>query len=135
MDAGREIREIRLELEKVQRQLEHLEALGEGLFYVLVGTEKRNAWFVRWDDQKQHREFDRKWRTETPVHKLGIPYKQVLALERALCEDAYYALVTLEDLARMSRQDVARIPGVGPVTLDRLEAAFADRGVSWAEAS
>jgi hypothetical protein len=42
-------------------------------------------------------------------------------------------VVTLEDLTRRKREEVEQIKGVGPLTLERLDSALAEHGMSWAE--
>ena len=43
--------------------------------------------------------------------------------------------VTLEDLTFHSREDIAAIPGVGPKSMDRLDAELAERGLKWTDAA
>lgn len=123
---------------QLERRLEHIEALAEGIMHSLIGQEKRKTWLKWWnsEDERLRREFARKWENETPIYKLGIPQKAVTAIDNALGQtDPYWALVTVEELTDHSRAEVAAIRGVGPRTMAKLDAAVGDCGLVWAEAA
>lgn len=44
-------------------------------------------------------------------------------------------ILTLEEVAKKPREEIAAIKGVGPVTMAKLDAALAVEGLSYAEAS
>lgn len=43
-------------------------------------------------------------------------------------------LVTLEDLASFTREEIAALPGVGPKAMAALDAAMSEHGLEWADA-
>jgi DNA-directed RNA polymerase alpha subunit len=66
--------------------------------------------------------------------RMGTPFYEAVKLPPV----SYYTfwdadLLTLEDISDRSREEIAALPGVGRVSLSRIEDALAERGLSFAE--
>lgn len=62
-----------------------------------------------------------------PLYKTALQERVCGALNGA-------GIYTLEEVAARTRAEVFAIDGVGPKTMQKLDAAMADRGLSWTEA-
>ncbi len=71
-----------------------------------------------------------KFEHETLIGKVVTSAQAVAALER-MVGDPYVEIITLEDLTRFRREQIAAAEGVGPKTLAELDNALRDRGLSW----
>ena len=74
---------------------------------------------------------DYKFKQETPIYKCRLVPQATSALERYL-GDPVKDLITLEDAAQRPRDEIAAIDGVGPQSIDKLDAAMAKAGLTWA---
>lgn len=72
-----------------------------------------------------------KFNHEVYIHRIGASHHAMDALERFL--GAVGEVVTLHDVAQRSREEIARVKGVGPKSMEKLDAAMAVEGLSWAE--
>lgn len=71
---------------------------------------------------------NRRLKEGTPFYTVSIP-----TMSHYTFWDA--DLLTLEEIAERPRNEIAALPGVGRVSLARIEEALAERGMSFAEAS
>ena len=74
-----------------------------------------------------------KWNREMFLRKVVDTPKAADALE-AFIGDPLAEIITLEDVVQHTRDEVAAVRGVGPLTMEKLDAAIADRGLAWSEA-
>lgn len=102
--ATRGVDELRLEVRRLRREV-----------YLL--TEAIGAGAVR-----RHRIME-----EVLVAKARIPWAAHEAIERLVGHE----LPTLQDLELYTRGEVASAPGVGPQTMEKLDSAMAEHGLSW----
>jgi hypothetical protein len=71
-----------------------------------------------------------KFRHETLLGKVVTGARPQDAIERFL-GDPSTDVITLEDLPRCSREQIAAIEGVGEMTMRQLDDALAERGLAW----
>lgn len=64
---------------------------------------------------------------QVPIWGIGLQHHV-----GALYEAGYR---TLEDFTQVHRGEIARMPGIGRVSMQRIEDAMAEHGLTWAEAS
>lgn len=90
------------------------------------GKQEADAALSRVQRFIDRRDLEERFESGTPVYKVaGARFDMLLEAD----------LYTLEEVAGKPRAEVAAVPGVGPVTLSRLEAAMAKSNLSWAEAA
>lgn len=111
----------------LRREIDETKMLVGGILQVIVGVEKTAAFEQRVYWAARDRERERQG-SGTPLYTVGLPLTEGRHL---YAED----LETLEDIAAKSREDIAAMKGVGPVTMRKLENAMDDHGLTWAEAA
>lgn len=115
------------DLDRLRREVEETRVLVEVAVRQWLGKDWTQERLQDWlDGELERREWARAFGKDG-VHGKGASSSAVWALIGA-------GIKTLDDLARTPRADVARMPGVGRVSIAKLDAALAERGLSWAEA-
>jgi hypothetical protein len=116
------------ELNRLRREVEETRALVGLMVRQFSGKEWTEDRLQAWlDEEREHRMFRRAFSDEgvwSVVEHLPIAER----LARA-------GFCTVDDLSSVPRSEVAQIPGVGRASIAKLDAALAERNLSWAEAS
>jgi hypothetical protein len=118
-----------LELDRLRRQVEETRVLVELLVRGKLNKEewpsdRLQAWL---DDELEHREYMRAFGKDGVFGKVSA-----WTVTEALFGAGFR---TLHDLASVPRSQVAGIRGVGRVSIAKLDAALAERNLSWSEAA
>ncbi len=112
-----EVDQLRAEVREIRETL-------DAALMALVGAKKAQAYIDAGLGWRFHRRFD----TGTPLYKVeGLPNWS------RFCEGDI-DLLTLEEVSARPRAEIQRLRGVGSVTMQKLEAAMADKGLTWGEA-
>lgn len=117
----------RQEFLELRAMVEETYYMARGALKSIVGKEASDdfASRVSWHCDPENR----RWRSERALYKVGLSEQNM----RPLTALADAGIETLDDAARLRRDAVAAIPGVGDGTLERLDAALAEHGMTWAE--
>jgi DNA-directed RNA polymerase alpha subunit len=108
----------------ILKELRETRLIAEKVLYTVAGREWTNEFLGRIEEEAKFQRFI----AETRLYKLDLNWKAREALEAV-------DVLTVEDAAARSREELAAVPGVGPRTLERLDAEFAERGLAYAGAS
>lgn len=112
---------IHAELKQLRGEVLELRLLLEGVVGAVAGREKGQELLANLETYAINRRISR----GTPVYKVGIDRASWRLWDRDL--------LTVEEVAERSRSEIAAIPGVGRVSMRKLEAALAERGLDFAE--
>jgi len=115
------------ELTQLRVELNEVRDLAEAALMAIVGADKVHTYRMEASVNDRLRRMDR----GTPLHNLfGGDLLDQLSFEHH-----GIGAETVEELVRrVSRGELAAIPGVGPARLQKVDTIVADRGLRWAEA-
>lgn len=99
---------------KLLAEVEETRVLVEGVLKALVGKEKTEDYVRRVDSYLWWRRYE----SGTPLYKFDIQQWGKLA---------ELDLLTLEEVAAKPRDEIEALPGVGRMTIQKLEGAMAER--------
>jgi hypothetical protein len=111
------------ELRALRRETEETKWVALAAVTAIVGKEKAEEALDRIQRWMTQRRFDEGF----PLYKLDLGH--------AYSELWRRNLLTLEEVAEHSREEIAGIRGVGRATMARLDSAMRDRDLAYAEAS
>jgi len=115
--------EVAIDPRELRLEVRRLDLATQALASLIGGDRVREA--------VHYYKFDK----ECPVIKCGLPAKGLYAIEGHVDGDSRPSIVTLEDLTLYTRDEIAAIDGVGPKAMKMLDAAMAERGLTWAGAA
>jgi hypothetical protein len=120
------------EFDQLRAQVEEIYWMTRGLMQVLVGKEKTKSYAEYVKDYRSEsvrsERFGRMFSKPDGLVAAKVPQPALEALFEQDC-------VTVQEVALRPRREIARITGVGRVALARLDAALAERGLTWVEAA
>ena len=119
----------RAEFDELRRMVEETYWYAKRAAAVSVVKDSREEWIA--SVERHCDPTARRFRSGTPIYSLGLDAKNSKPLT-ALMEGA--DVLTLEEAAATGRGALASVSGVGALTLKKLDAALAERGLTWAEA-
>jgi hypothetical protein len=122
-----DVQVTREQFQRLHREVEETKWLTHTAIVALIGKDKADAALAKIDEwlDSDFRRFAR----GTAVYNVNLG--NALAYSRLIDAD----LFTLEEIAQKTRAEVAAVKGVGQVAMRHLEAAMAERGLSFAEAA
>lgn len=119
----------RAEFDELRRMVEETYWYAKRAAAASIGPDERVEWVRSVERHCDPRA--RRYRSGTPLYTLRLDSRNTRPLT-ALTHDA--DVLTLEEAAERGRGSLASVSGVGAVTLERLDAALSERGLTWAEA-
>jgi hypothetical protein len=114
------------ELDRLRAELRDVRYLTEAVLIALVGDGK----FQSCEQWARLSSIHRRERRGTPLRDF-IPDRLV---PKFVSTSRGMDLATLEELAGQPRERITAIPGLGRKTMQKLDAAMAERGLNWAVA-
>ena len=115
----------REDFEALRREIKEAKWLAYAVLHSLNGKEDADTALDRLRAFIDREEFQRRFGQGTPVYAVaGSQYEHLIEAD----------LYTLEEVAAKPRAEVEAVRGVGPATLQRMEAAMAERGLAWTDA-
>ncbi|MEZ5078432.1 MAG: hypothetical protein R2725_13435 [Solirubrobacterales bacterium] len=127
----------RADIEKVLSRIDALENLTVAFMASVVGLKKRTQWEEIAATHRRDYEWVRRWMAGQNLRET-IDENVANALRRANCDEdeapPTKGYMSLEEVAAAGRTTIAAVPGVGRVSLRKLDAALPEHDLVWADA-
>ena len=108
----------------ILKELRETRLIAEKALYAVAGREWTDDFLAQVENEAEFRRFI----ADSGLYRLDLDTKARQALRKV-------DVVTLEEAAARSREELAALRGVGPRTMERLDAAITERGLSYAGVS
>lgn len=110
------------EFRQLRNELRETREIASAVLLAIVGKEKATTWRI---DAAVQRRFDKE--------VAGPPLREVVGHSVAERIWREFDVAGVRGLRCLDRDAVAALPGIGPVTIDKLDVALADQGVAWGD--